>query len=65
MQVRNAATLLFSTLMTRIFGVNRGRDEEPQRRNCLTAHVFFLRFPPLFHFLLEQLEAHSTCSRDR
>ncbi|CAN8022787.1 unnamed protein product [Ixodes persulcatus] len=52
--VRNAATLLFSTLMTRIFGVNRSRDE-PQRRNCLTAHVFFLRFPSLFHFLLDQL----------
>ncbi|CAN7995410.1 unnamed protein product, partial [Ixodes hexagonus] len=57
--VRNSATLLFSTLMTRIFGVNRSRDE-PQRRNCLTAHVFFLRFPLLFHFLLDQLNRAST-----
>ncbi|XP_042149444.1 LOW QUALITY PROTEIN: thyroid adenoma-associated protein homolog [Ixodes scapularis] len=54
--VRNAATLLFSTLITVIFGVKRSRDE-PQRRcgTCLTAHVFFFRFLSLFHFLLDQL----------
>uniref|UniRef100_A0A1E1X3X9 tRNA (32-2'-O)-methyltransferase regulator THADA n=1 Tax=Amblyomma aureolatum TaxID=187763 RepID=A0A1E1X3X9_9ACAR len=61
--VRNSATLLFSTLMTRIFGVNRSR-EETQRKNCLTGHVFFLRFPPLFHFLLQELSKSATYSRD-
>ncbi|KAL3183722.1 hypothetical protein MRX96_033802 [Rhipicephalus microplus] len=61
--VRNAATLLFSTLMTRIFGVNRSR-EETQRKNCLTGHVFFLRFPPLFHFLLRELSKSAAYSRD-
>lgn len=61
--VRNSATLLFSTLMTRIFGVNRSR-EETQRKNCLTGHVFFLRFPPLFRFLLHELSKAYTCSRD-
>ncbi|KAK8783118.1 thyroid adenoma-associated protein homolog [Amblyomma americanum] len=59
--VRNSATLLFSTLMTRIFGVNRSR-EETQRKNCLTGHVFFLRFPPLFHFLLQELSKSASCS---
>ncbi|XP_064489031.1 tRNA (32-2'-O)-methyltransferase regulator THADA-like isoform X3 [Ornithodoros turicata] len=53
--VRNSATLLFSALMTRIFGVNRSR-EEPQKKNCLTGHIFFLRYPSLFLFILEQLE---------
>ncbi|XP_077530240.1 thyroid adenoma-associated protein homolog [Haemaphysalis longicornis] len=57
--VRNSATLLFSTLMTRIFGVNRSR-EETQRKNCLTGHVFFLRFPPLFRFLLQELSKATT-----
>ncbi|KAH6923738.1 hypothetical protein HPB50_005805 [Hyalomma asiaticum] len=61
--VRNAATLLFSTLMTRIFGVNRSR-EETQRKNCLTGHVFFLRFPPLFRFLLQELSKSAAYSRD-
>ncbi|XP_050048642.1 tRNA (32-2'-O)-methyltransferase regulator THADA isoform X1 [Dermacentor andersoni] len=61
--VRNSATLLFSTLMTRIFGVNRSR-EETQRKNCLTGHVFFLRFPPLFRFLLQELSKSATYSRD-
>ncbi|XP_022693103.1 thyroid adenoma-associated protein homolog [Varroa jacobsoni] len=52
--VRNASTLLFSSLMTRIFGVNRSR-QDIERKNCLTGNVFFQRFPELLPFLLERI----------
>lgn len=51
---RNSATLLFSSLMTRIFGVRRSR-EELSSRNKLTGRVFFHRYPALFDFLLSEL----------
>ncbi|XP_077341799.1 tRNA (32-2'-O)-methyltransferase regulator THADA isoform X1 [Lithobates pipiens] len=54
--VRNSATLLFSTLITRIFGVKRGKDER-SKKNRMTGREFFSRFPVLYPFLLEQLEA--------
>lgn len=31
LQVRNSSTLLFSTLITRIFGVKRGKDEHHKK----------------------------------
>ncbi|XP_014671184.1 PREDICTED: thyroid adenoma-associated protein homolog [Priapulus caudatus] len=52
--VRNSATMLFSTLITRIFGVKRTKDET-SRKNCLTGRVFFTRFPKLYTFLQEKL----------
>ncbi|XP_057665069.1 thyroid adenoma-associated protein homolog isoform X1 [Diorhabda carinulata] len=59
--VRNAATLLYATLMTRIFGVLRTSDgEEISEKNKLTVRVFFMRFPALFHFILETLTIECT-----
>ena len=52
---RTAATLLFSALMTRIFGVKRSK-EVVSTKNCLTGKVFFQRHPSLHPFLLEQFE---------
>lgn len=54
-QERNSATLLFSSLMTRIFGVRRSR-EELSSRNKMTGRVFFHRYPELYGFLLSELE---------
>ncbi|KAM5252050.1 tRNA (32-2'-O)-methyltransferase regulator THADA isoform 1-T1 [Hipposideros larvatus] len=54
--VRNSSTLLFSTLITRIFGVKRGKDEL-FKKNTMTGSEFFSRFPELYPFLLKQLEA--------
>ncbi|KAI4458024.1 thada/death receptor interacting protein [Holotrichia oblita] len=54
--IRNSATLLFATLITRMFGVQRSRDvEELSLRNRLPARVFFMRYPELSEFLLEQI----------
>ncbi|XP_062851967.1 thyroid adenoma-associated protein [Trichomycterus rosablanca] len=53
--VRNSSTLLFSTLITRIFGVKRGKDEH-SKKNKMTGWEFFSRFPDLYPFLLSQLE---------
>ncbi|XP_063217812.1 tRNA (32-2'-O)-methyltransferase regulator THADA isoform X2 [Bacillus rossius redtenbacheri] len=49
---RNAATLLFGALITRIFGVPRSKDEKLR----MTGRVFFHRYPQLFDFLLEELQ---------
>ncbi|KAM5164962.1 tRNA (32-2'-O)-methyltransferase regulator THADA isoform 2-T2 [Mantella aurantiaca] len=54
--VRNSSTLLFSTLITRIFGVKRGKDER-SKKNRMTGREFFSRFPVLYPFLLEKLES--------
>nr|XP_020144183.1 thyroid adenoma-associated protein isoform X3 [Microcebus murinus] len=54
--VRNSSTLLFSTLITRIFGVKKGKDEL-SKTNRMTGREFFSRFPELYPFLLKQLEA--------
>uniref|UniRef100_A0AAV2JLB0 tRNA (32-2'-O)-methyltransferase regulator THADA n=1 Tax=Knipowitschia caucasica TaxID=637954 RepID=A0AAV2JLB0_KNICA len=53
--VRNSSTLLFSTLITRIFGVKKGKDEH-SKKNRMTGREFFTRFPALYPFLLSQLE---------
>uniref|UniRef100_A0A8D1DAB5 tRNA (32-2'-O)-methyltransferase regulator THADA n=1 Tax=Sus scrofa TaxID=9823 RepID=A0A8D1DAB5_PIG len=53
--VRNSSTLLFSTLITRIFGVKKGKDEL-SKKNRMTGSEFFSRFPELYPFLLKQLE---------
>ncbi|XP_038607456.1 thyroid adenoma-associated protein [Tachyglossus aculeatus] len=54
--VRNSSTLLFGSLMTRIFGVKRGKDEH-SKKNRMTGREFFSRFPALYPFLLEKLQA--------
>uniref|UniRef100_A0A8B9QKH3 tRNA (32-2'-O)-methyltransferase regulator THADA n=1 Tax=Apteryx owenii TaxID=8824 RepID=A0A8B9QKH3_APTOW len=53
--VRNSSTLLFSALITRIFGVKRGKDEN-SKKNRMTGREFFSRFPSLYPFLLKELE---------
>ncbi|XP_051017353.1 thyroid adenoma-associated protein [Acomys russatus] len=53
--VRNSSTLLFSSLITRIFGVKRGKGEL-SKTNRMTGREFFSRFPELYPFLLKQLE---------
>ncbi|XP_073867996.1 tRNA (32-2'-O)-methyltransferase regulator THADA isoform X9 [Macaca fascicularis] len=53
--VRNSSTLLFSALITRIFGVKRAKDEL-SKTNRMTGREFFSRFPELYPFLLKQLE---------
>ncbi|XP_053568262.1 thyroid adenoma-associated protein isoform X2 [Bombina bombina] len=53
--VRNSSTLLFSTLITRIFGVKREKDER-SKKNRMTGREFFSRFPTLYPFLLNHLE---------
>ncbi|XP_047534374.1 thyroid adenoma-associated protein homolog [Vanessa atalanta] len=57
---RNSATLLFSALMVRIFGVQRNKDSENLCvRNRMTGRIFFLKYPKLYDFMLEKLkEAH-------
>jgi len=58
---RNAATLLFAALMTRIFGVKREKDSsELSMKNCLTGKVFFQRYPSLHGFLLDKLADSTT-----
>uniref|UniRef100_A0A8C9W827 tRNA (32-2'-O)-methyltransferase regulator THADA n=1 Tax=Scleropages formosus TaxID=113540 RepID=A0A8C9W827_SCLFO len=62
--VRNSSTLLFSTLITRIFGVKKGKDEH-SKKNRMTGREFFTRFPALYPFLLQQLkEAAETVDSD-
>ncbi|KAL5967770.1 hypothetical protein TSMEX_004468, partial [Taenia solium] len=50
--IRNAALMLYSALMERIFGVNRTRDCE-SKKNRMVSSVFFAKFPGLRDFLLK------------
>ncbi|XP_046803544.1 thyroid adenoma-associated protein homolog isoform X4 [Lucilia cuprina] len=57
---KNSSTLLFASLITRIFGVQRTKDSENLNiRNKMTGRVFFLRYPKLYDFFLEQLQKAS------
>ncbi|KAM7347162.1 thyroid adenoma-associated protein homolog isoform 2-T2 [Cochliomyia hominivorax] len=57
---KNSATLLFAALITRIFGVQRTKDSENLNiRNKMTGRVFFLRYPKLYDFFLDQLQKAS------
>lgn len=54
---RNSSTLLFSSLMVRIFGVQRNRDsDEVDMKNKMTGRIFFLRYPELYDFFMVQLQ---------
>ena len=55
-QERNASTLLFSSLCTRIFGVKRSKIEL-SKRNSMSARMFFQRYPQLYSFLLEEVNS--------
>ncbi|GBP96959.1 Thyroid adenoma-associated protein homolog [Eumeta japonica] len=53
---RNSSTLLFSALVVRIFGVQRGRDGDNLCvRNRMTGRIFFMRYPELYDFMLEKV----------
>ncbi|XP_014468567.1 PREDICTED: thyroid adenoma-associated protein isoform X2 [Dinoponera quadriceps] len=53
---RNAATLLFSALIVRIFGVQRTKDHiNLTTCNTMTGRLFFERYPSLLPFILEEL----------
>lgn len=56
LQERNAATLLFSALVTRVFGVQRTKDHvNLTLHNRMTGKNFFEKFPSLLQFLLDEL----------
>lgn len=43
--------------MTRIFGVQRNKDDdELSLKNRMTARVFFMRYPTLYDYLLQKLK---------
>ncbi|XP_032686483.1 thyroid adenoma-associated protein homolog [Odontomachus brunneus] len=53
---RNAATLLFSALIVRIFGVQRTKDHiNLTTCNMMTGRLFFERYPSLLPFILDEL----------
>ena len=55
LQERNAASLLFSALVARIFGVKRDQDEFSDK-NTMTARAFFQSYPSLYPLFLSELE---------
>lgn len=61
--VRNCSTILFSSLMNRIFGVNRSK-EEISKKNSMPGRMFFARFPLLFdlftNIMTESIDSMST-----
>lgn len=63
---KNSATLLFSALVIRIFGVQLTKDTEVLNvRNKMTGRIFFLRYPKLYDFFLRELDtASETLSRN-
>lgn len=56
---RNSSTLLLSALMSRVFGVPRGKSETLSWRNKMTGRLFFQRYPSLYTDLLKHLESSS------
>ncbi|KAA3673212.1 uncharacterized protein DEA37_0005704 [Paragonimus westermani] len=57
--IRNSAGLLYSTLVERIFGVNRSRDMT-NRKNCLSSTSFFTRYSILKQHLVRVFEMTTT-----
>ncbi|XP_036143447.1 thyroid adenoma-associated protein isoform X3 [Monomorium pharaonis] len=54
---RNAATLLFSALIIRVFGVQRTKDHiNLTTDNKMTGRIFFERYPSLLPFTLNELQ---------
>ncbi|XP_055946865.1 thyroid adenoma-associated protein homolog isoform X2 [Argiope bruennichi] len=53
--VRNSSHLLFSALMTRIFGVS-GPQDEIGKKNRLTSRTFFSYYKEMYAFLYDELK---------
>ncbi|CAG9766886.1 unnamed protein product [Ceutorhynchus assimilis] len=63
--IRNSSTLLFASLITRMFGVQRSTDSDHLCiKNKLTVKVFRLRYQELYEFILNSLaeECHNKSS---
>ncbi|XP_011297107.1 thyroid adenoma-associated protein homolog [Fopius arisanus] len=62
---RNAATLLYSSLITRIFGVQRTKDHVNLTvHNKMTGRIFFEKYAKLLPFMLGELKAFIEASDD-
>ncbi|XP_075232474.1 thyroid adenoma-associated protein homolog [Lycorma delicatula] len=61
---RNSSTLLFSAMMTRVFGVKRTKGYDLSWKNKMTGRIFFQRYPQLYSVLLDQLTSKDTCTSD-
>lgn len=60
LQIRNGGTMLFSTFMTRTFGVMRTKDlDQISMKNKMSAQVFFTRFNNMENHLLEKCRAQN------
>ncbi|EFA85521.1 hypothetical protein PPL_01478 [Heterostelium album PN500] len=57
--VRNAATMAFSTMVDKVVGVKKVREESSQL-NTTTFHYFFGHMPSLYPFLLEHFSKSLT-----
>uniref|UniRef100_T1KUT9 Uncharacterized protein n=1 Tax=Tetranychus urticae TaxID=32264 RepID=T1KUT9_TETUR len=57
--VSNSASILFSALMIRIFGVNHSKDHY-HKKNSMSPHQFFLRYPSMCAFISENIHKTST-----
>ena len=54
-QIRNSSTMLFSSLINRMFGVKRVRDEH-QKQNKMSSKKLFTQFPMLHGYLQKKLQ---------
>ena len=54
--IRNASHLLFSSIISRVFGVKRTREEHAWQ-NKLTTHNFFTRYPTLWELFTNTLSS--------
>ncbi|XP_067943038.1 tRNA (32-2'-O)-methyltransferase regulator THADA-like [Watersipora subatra] len=59
--VRNASTMLFSALITRMFGVKQGKDDL-SKQSGMAGRLFFQKYPEMHPFLMQELE---TCTEFR
>ncbi|XP_074604960.1 thyroid adenoma-associated protein homolog [Brevipalpus obovatus] len=55
--VRNSSSLFFSSILTKIFGVNRGKDYH-HKKNAMSAKHFFLLYPSMADLFSEIVQNH-------
>lgn len=61
--IRNSSSMLFSALVTRVFGVKRNRADT-SRKNRMSSSFFFQSYPSLFSFLFEHAKKAAQWSVD-
>ncbi|KAJ3070496.1 hypothetical protein HDU98_006506 [Podochytrium sp. JEL0797] len=54
--IRNCATMLFSSLVTKVIGVKKSKDQD-HAINTVSGREFFARFPRLHSFMMEKLQS--------